>query len=76
MRGKKMTIAIRTPMPATIVRLPLNKSSSDSPRTFPRWPSPLPAPNVTASGPAMAKKSTVDTKLMNVAAIPTGSGMP
>jgi hypothetical protein len=36
----------------------------------------LPAPKTRASGPAIAKKRTVETKLMKVEVTATGSGMP
>ena len=65
-----------TPMPAMIIRLPRNRSNSESPSTLPRCPSERPAPKNTASGPAMAKKRMVATKLMKVDVTATGSGTP
>ena len=59
-----------------IVRLPRNRSYSERPSTLPRWPSDLPAPNSSASGPAMAKNRMVATKLMKVEVTATGSGTP
>ena len=35
-----------------------------------------PAPSTMASGPAMAKKTTVPTKLMNAAMVASGTGTP
>ena len=40
------------------------------------WESDCPAPNTSASGPAMAKKATVATNVMNADVIASGSVTP
>ena len=75
--GKKITNAISTPMPATIVRLPRNRSYSERPEhVAPLAQRAAGAEDTSASGPAMAKKRIVATKLMKVEVTATGSGTP
>jgi hypothetical protein len=58
------------------IRLNPYRSRSDTKPRTPCCSSERPAPRKIVSGPATPKKRMVATKLMNVATIATGSGVP